>query len=464
MIRVALVLLSVSLASFACSCRTQEAPKATKQEAPKTTAPAKIAKPMHVISAPPAADKSTRHWEVTVAAGAQDREAQVVTVSLPRNPPLQAVTVREANGAKVVAQMQGPNVVAFRSKPLKAGAEVNYLVDEDEHPAKPDKSGMQAVQNGDGIKLSWNGRPVVGYVSRPQTARKDFPPAAARGGYLHPLYSPAGVLVTDDSPKDQPFQHGIWTTWQKVETAGSRPDFWDLTKAKGGAAVESIGTVWGGPLAAGFDARQFFTDFDQHKGTTVLREAWDVRALRGSERATLVDVSSSLQAVNGDVTLGTNPFGGIMVRGNRDWQGDKAIFLTSEGADRGKGLGLARALVLPGRQERRQAGGHRHPVPSPELENARGGVHRSRGPGDGLRPHGQESADRPPRTTRSLSSIAMWPSTARRTASSSTSCGPISPRRRKRRPAFAASEERLDPSSRVRAIPDRNWISAGDPS
>jgi hypothetical protein len=354
MIRVAIALLSVSLASFACSSPTQEA---TKQEAPKTTAPAKPVKPVHVISAPPAADKSTRHWEVTVAAGAQDREAQVVTVSLPRNPPLQAVTVREANGAKVVAQMQGPNVMAFRSKPLKAGTEVTYLVDENDHPAKPDKSGMQAVQNSDGIKLTWNGRPVLGYVSRPQTARKDVPAAAARGGYLHPLYSPAGVLVTDDSPKDQPFQHGIWTTWQKVEAAGSRPDFWDLTKAKGGAAVESIGTVWGGPLAAGFDARQFFTDFDQHKGTTVLREAWDVRALRGSERATLVDVSSSLQAVNGDVTLGTNPFGGIMVRGNRDWQGDKAIFLTSEGADRGKPLGSpARWCYLGGKSGGKQAG------------------------------------------------------------------------------------------------------------
>jgi hypothetical protein len=45
------------------------------------------------------------------------------------------------------------------------------------------------------------------------------------------------------------------------------------------------------------------------------------------------------------------------VRGNRDWQGGKSIFMTSEGTDRGKTLGgTARWCYLGGKSGGKQAG------------------------------------------------------------------------------------------------------------
>ncbi len=336
MLRVVLSSLCLCLAASACSPRQ---PQAVSSSAPAAKpAPRKV---------PPPPTRALQ-WEVTVQAGDEDCDAQLITVALPRKPPVQAVQVRELNGDKVVAQMTTKDVLAFRIKPLKARAQAIYVVDEDQAPALPGKRGMQATQNDGGVKLTLNDRPVLSYVRQPKVGRQEVP-AAVRGGYLHPLYSPAGVLVTDDSPKNKPFQRGIWTAWQKIESAGSHPDFWDLAQGKGRVGVESIGSVWGGPLAAGFDARQYFSDLDKRMGMTVLRESWEVVAHGGTDRYTLVDLRSTQEALNSAITLGANPFGGILVRGSRDWQGSKAVFLSSDGKDRDKARGAtARWCYLGG--------------------------------------------------------------------------------------------------------------------
>lgn len=344
MFRVAFSSLCLCLVASACSSRE---PKSVSSSAPATKpAPRKIKPPI----------KRAYQWEVTVQAGEQDCDAQLVTVALPRKPPVQAVQVRELNGDKVVAQMTTKNVLAFRIKPLKARAQTTFVVDEDQSPAPPGKRGMQATASDGGIKLTHDGRPVLSYVRQPLAGRHVVP-AAVRGGYLHPLYTPAGMPLTDDFPKDKPFQHGIWTAWQKVESAGSHPDFWDLTQGKGRVAVESIGSAWGGPLAAGFDARQYFSDLDRRVGMTVLRESWEVVAYGGTDRYTLVDLRATQEAINSAITLGANPFGGILVRGSRGWQGSKAVFLSSDGKDRNEALGTtARWCYLGGGGGGKQAG------------------------------------------------------------------------------------------------------------
>jgi hypothetical protein len=105
-----------------------------------------------------------------------------------------------------------------------------------------------------------------------------------------------------------------------------------------------VGPLWGGPLCGGFGSHQFFTDLDGRPGTTALREGWSVNAFRGLGRASyfVVDLESNLEALNGQILLQENPWGGINIRGNRDWQGaDKSVFLTSEGQARAKAQGQA---------------------------------------------------------------------------------------------------------------------------
>jgi hypothetical protein len=240
--------------------------------------------------------------------------------------------------------MQGDGQVALRIKAMKADTQAIFLAEEAASAAAPGKGGALAVQGPDGVKLTIDGKPVLTYRTGRQPANKDIAPEYWRNGYLHPLYSPAGVVVTDDYPKDEPYQHGIWSGWQQVESEGSHPDFWDAGLKKGRAAMESIVPLWGGPLRGGFGSHQFFTDLDGRPGNTVLREGWWVTAFRDPSRAPyfVVDLESTEEILSGQATLGQNPFGGITMRGNRDWQGaDKSTFLTSEGQVRAKAQGAA---------------------------------------------------------------------------------------------------------------------------
>jgi hypothetical protein len=306
--------------------------------------------------ADPNAPALHRRWEITVQAGSVAREAQMLNLQLPAKPPVKSALVREAKGALVPSQIEGDGQLAFRIKAMKEGSQATYLVEEEE--VKPSKGGVLAVQDRNGVKLTVDGKPIVVYQTQRQA--RGIALEYLRNGYLHPLYSPAGVVVTDDYPKGKPYQHGIWSGWQKVAFGESHPDFWDMGRKKGRVTMESAGPLWGGPLLGGFIAHQYFTDLDSRRGTTALSEGWRVTAFReaGKTPYFVVDLEARQEALNDQVILGENPFGGITLRGNSNWQGSgNSMFLTSEGQARVAAQGAtAHWCYLGGKSGGKQAG------------------------------------------------------------------------------------------------------------
>jgi len=70
---------------------------------------------------------------------------------------------------------------------------------------------FRQVKTGDGIELSENGKKVLFY----QTSRKQNN-ADGKIGYVHPLYDPNGVVLTEDMPADHPYHHGLYLAWTQV--------------------------------------------------------------------------------------------------------------------------------------------------------------------------------------------------------------------------------------------------------
>ena len=346
MFRSTLLLTFLCLALGASACRRSKPSQSppTQQTATRTTSTTKPPvppSPNPEVSGP----GLHRRWEITVKAGPLAREEVLVSVHLPGTMPVNSALVREPNGARVPSQMQADGQVVFRVKTLKPGAQATYLAEDGEPEAAAGKGGVLAVQAPDGVKLTIDGKPVLTYQTRPRPEREDIAPEYWRNGYLHPVYSPAGVVVTDDYPKDRLYQHGIWSGWQKVEFEGSHPDLWDVGLKKGRVAMESVTPLWGGALRGGFGSHQFFSNLDGSRaGATVLREGWSVTVFRDSMRAPyyVLDLESLQEALTGQTTLGENPLGGITLRGNRDWQGaGHSTFLTSEGQARARAQGAA---------------------------------------------------------------------------------------------------------------------------
>lgn len=64
-----------------------------------------------------------------------------------------------------------------------------------------------------GIYVSCNGKPIFVYHIEDAMPPADSPAYYKRNGFIHPLYSPKGQVLTDDFPAGHAHQHAIFTAW-----------------------------------------------------------------------------------------------------------------------------------------------------------------------------------------------------------------------------------------------------------
>ena len=78
-----------------------------------------------------------------------------------------------------------------------------------------------------GLELSENGKPILVY-NHGMVLAPGFPESMRRSSYLHPVYAPNGVLLTDDFNADHPHHRGISWMWPEVVVDGKKGDIWML--------------------------------------------------------------------------------------------------------------------------------------------------------------------------------------------------------------------------------------------
>lgn len=236
-------------------------------------------------------------------------------------------------------QIDAGGTARFILPALAAGATVSFsLVPASRAPAE----GAAATELSGVVRLSLADATVVDFQLGSQ------PPAEveahyARGGYLHPLYTPNGVLVTDDYPDDHRHHHGIWTAWTRARLDGHEVDFWNVHAHQGRVDLDQLLSTWQGPVHAGLEAMLSHVDL-VGGATTALNERWIVRVYKTHQGAApyfIFDLESTQEAAtNSPVELLQYTYGGFAARGHADWRDvAHATFSTSEGHDRVAGDG-----------------------------------------------------------------------------------------------------------------------------
>jgi hypothetical protein len=173
-----------------------------------------------------------------------------------------------------------------------------------------------------------------------------YPPAGVdtafkRSGFIHPLFSPSGNILTRVSPPDHYHHVGIWNPWTKVKIGGHVTDFWNLGDKQGTVRFAGINSVISGPVFGGFSVRQEHIDFRSRKqGEVAINEVWDVRTWNSEPvpglKAWLVDLTTFL-SVAGDSSIIFEAYrygGGIGIRANGEWTKENSTVLTSKGKTR----------------------------------------------------------------------------------------------------------------------------------
>ncbi|QTN32815.1 PmoA family protein [Akkermansiaceae bacterium] len=300
---------------------------------------------------------TARAKTLKIEAGLHDRANTVVTVPAPDDVP-ENPGLKPADGKILPLQLSDDGTATFILPELAAGKTAEFALVSMGEPA-PDTA--LAEEKGTDIALGVGKRPVADFVGkRTELPRADIPPIYLRGGYLHPLRTPTGNVVTDDYPSNHIHHHGIWTAWTSTVFQGRKPDFWNMGKGRGKVDCKEIGFSWSGPVHAGLEAENEYTDLTTGAPVVALNESWTVKAYAVSEKFHLLELVFVHRTAGDDgLKLPEFHYGGLGIRGAAAWDGlGNAEFLTSEGVtDRDEANGKpARWVAMSGAVDGAKAG------------------------------------------------------------------------------------------------------------
>ena len=92
---------------------------------------------------------------------------------------------------------------------------------------------MKSTDRGDAVVIEQEDKPVYAYQYQKAPTPQVIPEIFSRAGYIHPLWSPAGQVLTRIQPPDHYHHYGIWNPWTHTEFNGREVDFWNLAKDQG---------------------------------------------------------------------------------------------------------------------------------------------------------------------------------------------------------------------------------------
>ncbi|MDP4130404.1 MAG: PmoA family protein [Bacteroidota bacterium] len=159
-----------------------------------------------------------------------------------------------------------------------------------------------------------------------------------RSGFIHPLWSPGGHVLTRINPPDHRHHVGIWNPWTAVSFEGKEVDFWNLIKKQGTVRFARFISKSEGPVYAGFKALQehvVLNDPPVRAEKIALDEVWDIRVYSVGAKIWLWDFTSVLNCATPDsVILKEYRYGGFGFRATPDWNNQNSRVITSAGKTR----------------------------------------------------------------------------------------------------------------------------------
>jgi len=185
---------------------------------------------------------------------------------------------------------------------------------------------VKLEENSQGIVVRIADKPVMFYQSETTGPNGDHPAYYRRSGFIHPLYSPNGEILTDGFPKGHTHQNGIFNAWTHTTFKGKKVDFWnrqeELGTIKHTAVISaSEGTVSGQIIAS-------LSHISLEHGE-VLNEEWQITIYPVSDYY-LFDLQS-IQVNTSQDTLFLHEYlyGGMAFRGSKEWNKEDVNHFTN---------------------------------------------------------------------------------------------------------------------------------------
>ena len=179
--------------------------------------------------------------------------------------------------------------------------------------------GMSVETTQSTITVSSDGVALLVYNKRTPKIPAGIDPIYARSGFLHPVHTPAGRVVTAAFPHDHPHQQGIFSAWVKTDYAGRSPDFWNAAAGTGRVFHERVVSTFQDQGQAGFEV-DLIHQAARQPAIDVLRERWKVTAYATDGNYRCFDLHTIQSALTDQpLTVRKYHYGGMALRGPVEW-------------------------------------------------------------------------------------------------------------------------------------------------
>lgn len=197
------------------------------------------------------------------------------------------------------------------------------------------KPAVRIIQTDSGLSVMAGKKPVFYYHIREAQPPADSPSYYQRSGFIHPLYSPGGQVLTDDFPVGHIHQHGLFAAWTNTSYRGQFIDFWNQHLLKGTVEHAGVKDLKDGAVFAQLRVSLHYRSLEFGP---LITETWTIR-IYPFQKYFVFDLSSD-QVNTGSDTLFINQYhyGGMAFRGSRQWNPHDSLHfrnrwhvITSEG-------------------------------------------------------------------------------------------------------------------------------------
>jgi hypothetical protein len=183
------------------------------------------------------------------------------------------------------------------------------------------------------LSLLVNEKPILNYRYATTFPPDGINPIFQRSGFIHPLWSPGGEVLSRIQAPDHYHHYGIWGPWTVTHIDERHVDFWNLASGEGTVKFAGFLSEAEGAVFSGFKALQQHIDFGAKGPDQVaMNEILDVRAWNLGEGVWMIDYTTSLNSTlkNGILLDAYRYGGGIGFRATEKWEKDNCSVLTSD--------------------------------------------------------------------------------------------------------------------------------------
>jgi len=178
---------------------------------------------------------------------------------------------------------------------------------------------VEIQTHSEGIQVLVDNKPFLFYQIETKAPEGDLPDYYKRSGFIHPLYSPNGKILTDDFPKGHTHQNAIFNAWTNTTFKGQKVDFWNRQEQLGTIAHVETLAADEGKLIGQIKSKLSHISLEHGE---ILEEEWEITVYPIKEYFLFDLKSTQINTSQDTLFLQEYIYGGMAFRGSKEWNID----------------------------------------------------------------------------------------------------------------------------------------------